>query len=145
MEAQVLFDRVVAHLLTQNAKALAVEDGTACLYRAPDGMRCAVGGVLPDSLYTPRLEDKAVEQVMHLYPEIMAYFGEENMLLLNRLQRLHDKYDVSNWRAGLIEIAKEHGLKFNPPKAKPAPKPTDIFIFHEMLEEAERPHILEPA
>ena len=46
MNRQEVFDKVAIHLLTQNAKAL--NSGGLCVYKTPNGLRCAVGCLIPD-------------------------------------------------------------------------------------------------
>lgn len=53
-KAQQFFDDVVAHLRSQNCKALSKTG--ACRYRGENSTKCAIGGILPDELYFPALE-----------------------------------------------------------------------------------------
>lgn len=66
MTRQEIFDRVVRHLLSQKQKA-AIDDvygNTRCRYRTPDGLRCAVGCLIPDDAYDPSIEGFAVGDLL---------------------------------------------------------------------------------
>ena len=112
-DAQKLFNKVVRHLLKQNAKAVKCPGSSICLYRAPDGKRCAVGGPLPNRLYKPNMEEKSVPILFVLFPEVAEYFGKQHKALLVACQNIHDSQDIEvcEWPARLAGVAKEHGLK----------------------------------
>lgn len=112
MDRQSVFNTVAKHLLTQNARA-ADEDGK-CFYRAPNGMKCAMGALIPDELYKPTMENKEASYVCNNYPEIAQHLGVETMedrAFLNNLQRLHDYKDPSLWRIALANFAARHSLE----------------------------------
>jgi hypothetical protein len=54
MTKQEVFDRVVTHLLTQKKRSASYYG--SCLYKGPDGLRCAVGCLFPDSYDTSKIE-----------------------------------------------------------------------------------------
>ena len=54
MTNQEAFDKVKAHLLLQNSRALYKNHG--CRYKDQDGKKCAVGCLIPDELYEDRFE-----------------------------------------------------------------------------------------
>lgn len=60
-QAQVVVMQMADHLATQ--RKLSGAAGT-CLYRAPDGCRCAVGFLIPDDLYIHVIEDTDIETIM---------------------------------------------------------------------------------
>jgi hypothetical protein len=120
MNRQDLFDTVTAHLLTQRAKALGpVESAhctlpvTGCMYRAPDGKKCAFGCIIPDSVYRPNMENNPATFVLFGTPEL-AFLRPHNDLIAN-LQTIHDAFEPAQWPGQLEKLAKEHGLQFNPP------------------------------
>ncbi|MDX9668749.1 hypothetical protein [Pseudomonas sp. P8_250] len=61
MSEQVITSRekVEQHLIKQKARAVDM-DNTACMYRDELGRMCAAGCLIPDDLYTPNLERRAV-------------------------------------------------------------------------------------
>lgn len=92
MEAQEIFDTVAKHLFTQGCRSIEIdEEGEeSCLYRSPDGKMCAVGVLIPDEIYDPRMEhqnsDNLLETPGYEFPKWM----QDNKLLLLSLQRVHD-------------------------------------------------------
>lgn len=52
---QEAFDRVVRGLAAQGWERSVSERGT-CLYRGPEGRKCAAGHLIPDDLYDPAME-----------------------------------------------------------------------------------------
>ncbi|WP_028210747.1 hypothetical protein [Paraburkholderia mimosarum] len=114
LETQGVFDYVVSHLLPQNAQATA--PGSAkCMYRAPDGKRCAVGWLIPDDVYSPAFEfigvrDLAAALAARDYGRRFAEFLFAHMPLLRELQGVHDARAPHEWPAALRAIAQHHGL-----------------------------------
>lgn len=60
---QEAFDQMVAHLREQKAfsiRKLDIADGETipgCAYRGEGGVKCAVGCLIPDNLYSPKMEN----------------------------------------------------------------------------------------
>lgn len=120
---QEIFDTVALHLLTQNAPAKTT-DG-ACLYRAPDGKKCAAGCLIPDHLYTPKIEHMGLSNLLGnlevrdelneselLLKKTLNDSGiaDEDFQLVYRLQDIHDEHDVDSWPEDLIALAWHHRL-----------------------------------
>lgn len=96
MEPQEIFNKVATHLFTQGEQA---RNDTACLYRAKDNKKCAVGCLIPDEMYIPEMECGPVIILIStskgcdfLIPD---YF-EKNRKLLSDLQLAHDI--AANWK-----------------------------------------------
>lgn len=85
--AQEIFDLVTTHLFTQNRRAEQY-DG-ACAYRF-DGLRCAVGVLIPDNVYCPAFEGKAVGTLIEEFFLFGLADWREHGPLLSKLQRIHD-------------------------------------------------------
>lgn len=111
-QLQKTFDKVAAHLLTQNQKAITV-DGR-CKYRTDDGLKCAVGCLIPDDVYGPLLEDKSILYLLTAYPELKD-IPEINgfAMFLTELQHIHDNYRVEEWYSQLKSLAEEYELNTN--------------------------------
>ncbi|MGF6978989.1 hypothetical protein QFZ94_007504 [Paraburkholderia sp. JPY465] len=115
LDAQDVFDIVAWHLLRQNAQATL--PGTAkCMYRAPDGKRCAIGWLLPDEVYSPSLEFFGVRDLVAMLYETphggqFAQFLFEHMPLLRDLQGTHDARAPHEWPGALRMIAQQHSLR----------------------------------
>lgn len=115
MTKQVIFDKVTDHLLTQ--KAVSADQYGDCFYRGPNGLKCAIGALIPDSSYDKTMEGNVdrlcqphkVEQY-NLDPEI---FNLRNVDFLSDLQSIHDTYLPEEWKYRLEDYAESNKLKFN--------------------------------
>lgn len=114
---QKIFNIVVVHMLSQNAKSIVeTEFGTSCGYRGDQGRSCAIGCLIKDEFYNPDYEgqpcrDKRVK-------EALAKSGiepESNQLMLSRLQHIHDNYVPSQWANQLGILAHRYNLKYKGP------------------------------
>ena len=109
-----IIDLVETKLLEQGAKS--VKGGNdfkiinACALRGDNGMKCAIGWLIPDDVYTPDLE---VENPVLELIETGNYekcFGEkfyEKTEILQELQHLHDHVDPWRWSKEFKRIRKE--------------------------------------
>lgn len=70
-ELKGILDTMIEHLVTQGRPAMT--DNGACHYRQYDGAMCAVGALIPDSLYDPHMENNGIGFVMDDFPELTAY------------------------------------------------------------------------
>lgn len=112
---QDIFDKSGGHLLTQGKRAAETEAaGTilagACRYRTTQGLKCAVGALIPDEAYSRRFEGASIIG----NPELLALFGIESdsseFRLLSRLQNVHDCSEPHSWPGLLSEVASEFSL-----------------------------------
>ncbi|MGF6792730.1 hypothetical protein [Paraburkholderia sp. 35.1] len=115
LDTQDVFDIVAWQLLRQNGQSMAHESAR-CRYRAPDGKRCAVGWLIPDDVYSPRLEHLGVRDVAAILCKTdhgirFAEFLCRHMSLLRDLQGMHDARAPAEWPAALREIARGYGLR----------------------------------
>ena len=86
---QAIFDQSVAGLSRQGRPSQAMIEGrVACAYRGTGGRRCAVGLVITDAEYHPRMEGLKIIQVSldGLLPRRLTRF----LPLLEDLQAAHD-------------------------------------------------------
>lgn len=109
-----IFQRVKTHLLTQNAKSMhnrkieGIPSSTAqCVYRSPDGLKCAVGCLIADEHYKPELEGlaalgKAVSNA--LIASGIPMNDHQTQRLVSYLQRLHDDYEPKEWAKELDKL-----------------------------------------
>lgn len=108
---QEVFNIVSTHLLTQGQMSL---DDSMCMYRSPNGMKCAAGALIPDNEYKPEFEKKLWDTLVHSR-FVENKFVEE----IKELQIIHDDGNVdpeqcvSFWRRKLIEFAKKYNLTHN--------------------------------
>ena len=54
--SQGIFDFVVPRLAVQGKRSRRSEDSSLCSYRGPNGLKCAVGHLIPDSLYKKEMD-----------------------------------------------------------------------------------------
>ena len=101
--AQSIYDQVKAHLLSQNAKSIKDDK---CVYRGPNGLKCAAGCLIADDEYKPKM-DKCGSwyglKSENLVPD-------EHWELILKLQEIHDWYDVEEWKQKLEELAVTYNL-----------------------------------
>lgn len=116
---QETFDHVALHLLKQGARctianALTPHDGDPpCAYYGDNGMRCAVGALIPEHIYCSDWNHDSIDMLPH---DVRAYLGmgigpTRTEELLSCLQSLHDHTQPVTWPRDLREIAVRHGLE----------------------------------
>lgn len=116
MTDQEMFNKIVTHLLTQKVRSEGCDaDGTTtCLYRGPDGAKCAVGVLIADEHYTPSLENKVVTS----WPVSKALVASgvtnanrpRTQMLLAACQGVHDTVKPRQWKERLTGLAQEYDL-----------------------------------
>lgn len=106
-DRQDIFDRALAHLRAQGKPALN-GDGPDCLYRTPEGLKCAIGGLIPDMRYHPGLENSpasapdVIEAMGYSYDDL----SDDDTRFLRSLQiKLHD-YPARCW-SDFLELVEE--------------------------------------
>ena len=110
MQAQ--FDTIAEHLLTQNCKSL--DRSGECVYRGPNGAKCAIGAIIPPEAYKPNMEGENVMQLLEqdLAPVLeLADAGPVSTeLFYIDMQNIHDASEPEHWPKLLAESALERGL-----------------------------------
>lgn len=110
LTAREVFDRVSNHMLTQNQRA---SHASSCMYRTPNGLKCAVGCLIPDEDYSDRFEGITYQLAIraarpalaaNLRAVVESQIGKGHTDLLTNLQYIHDKYEPCNWPAKLQEL-----------------------------------------
>lgn len=138
MTLQEIFDTVVAHLRKQGRKSTTLVN-QHCVYRAPNGDKCAIGCLIRDEDYDRSIEGLTVRAVRHYIGELLHWpsdlgkrrtkllvalqngVGEldnRKLELLRDLQRVHDVWDgtsMINLEAGLMHVAGVFNLDYHPP------------------------------
>jgi hypothetical protein len=87
VEAQELYDYIVEAIVKQGRPS--VGDNDRCLYRGPDGLKCAYGHVHPDSMYSEKMEDCTLAE-LHRQERIPASLVP-HVKMLAELQQCHDR------------------------------------------------------
>lgn len=116
MLAQEIFDKSVGALLKQNKVSIG-ESG--CYYKTSCGLRCAVGHLIPDEMYNPKMESINVMGLLGRFPELKPFMVAEDLQvpiahsLLNRLQFVHDALSTTVWKEEYQKLAKMLELNWN--------------------------------
>ncbi len=109
MTNQETFDRVAAHLLNQGERSYV---GEACAYRGKNGLKCAVGCLIPDDRYTANIE--GVPVCIMLAKELETLLGFPVSItqvnLLQKLQEIHDQDAPARWPRRLVRLAERYAL-----------------------------------
>jgi len=114
---QEVFDIVSKHLLAQGKASVDHNsDKTTpfCMYRNPDGLKCAAGALIPDDKYNTIYEGCGWHGLVNR-EIIQDKFKEE----IGELQQIHDlaakqEKDIPTfWKNQLANFAKNHKLQFN--------------------------------
>lgn len=111
---QQIYDIVSTGLIAQGAKSLLNDDGLSCRYRGTYGRKCAIGFLIPDSMYNPKMEatyftddliKPVLENVLNRKMTLM------DQALLDDLLHVHDHDDPAFWPHKLTAVAIRHGLR----------------------------------
>lgn len=96
MQPQEIFDTVTRHLAKQGRRAVVKTEygDLRCVYRAPDGSKCAAGALLPDDSYDPEMEGAASRMLPGRF-NVPGWFVT-NTDLIQRLQDAHDLHWIDN-------------------------------------------------
>lgn len=121
MNHQDLFNKVADHLLSQGQRSISLIASTGdmgCAYRGEDGLKCAIGALIPDEIYSRHIEGKSVVSlaVKKILPRCGVGTDLSTLEFLKALQDIHDKEDPFCWRKSLIYLADSFNL--DPSRAK---------------------------
>lgn len=105
---QEIFDKIAKHLLTQNKQSK--DEKGHCFYRGPDGLKCAVGAIIPDKDYDMKFEGLAVGDTPIKTFFIDSGYSNKEILLLKELQIIHDAGRPSCWKNRLSDLALKYSL-----------------------------------
>lgn len=115
---QETFDKVVVHMRKQGKRAI-YPIHNACAYRTADKLSCPAGYLIPDDLYDPAFEGKAVTLagcVALANPSRVLDVLGYDIPLVMQFQQTHDLYEPHAWEEQFAAIAKQHGLMYMPPE-----------------------------
>ena len=87
MTHQEIFDFVWTKLYEQGQPS---RGNFGCRYRITEGLKCAVGYLIPDDLYKEDMEGHAVSTISENYSLPREIFNKDNEEFLNDLQGAHD-------------------------------------------------------
>lgn len=126
---QTFINRVAEHLLTQKKRAVKEDlsnGGESCVYRTPEGLKCAIGCTFKDDMYTTVLEGKSIYQIMfeginHIFgildekdlnkiKSIKEMLGNVDLRLMRRAQVIHDIKQIEQWPEELRVLCLDNHL-----------------------------------
>lgn len=107
---QEIFDTVVKHLRSQGCKSIDPETGN-CLYRGPNGKKCAAGCLIPDDKYEESMEGRHVYNL-----KVFKDMRIQMTMLVAALQIIHDHNDIQEWEERFQETAESRELTYSPPQ-----------------------------
>lgn len=108
-DAQTIFNTVYINIMKQGKASLNGEG--KCMYRSPDGSKCAVGHLIEDDEYDDDMEHTNIYGLYDLYflPKRLAGHLE----LLTQLQQAHDNFSShENFLVRYQEYMKEVAYRF---------------------------------
>ena len=94
------FKTMARHMLAQGKRSVAVArdsfgvEHESCRYRGPDGLKCAVGVLIPDEEYRESLEGLSAENIPGNVPSLEGI----DRWVLRSAQYIHDHLPVDEWR-----------------------------------------------
>jgi len=121
-QMQKTFNKVVRHLLKQKKRS-AREGGRLCLYRGPNGMKCAIGCLIPNKEYKEKMDyGYDVMKLWTSYPKLSVFKPvkhreHEYLKFLCMCQDIHDFNYPRQWKKELLALANKYELTF--PTIKP--------------------------
>jgi hypothetical protein len=105
MSNQEAFETMVQHLRKQGRRSVLDDVSQACVYRSPDGLKCAIGALIPYSEYKAEFEGKPVTALFDY-----GLFESLDALLLINMQNVHDFTPVDKWEERFQDLAEEYDL-----------------------------------
>lgn len=106
MTDQELYNLVIRGLLKQGGPSVENDPGATCMYRGPNGCKCAAGQLIKDEFYAFSLEGLTSHHPR--VEEALRHSGVEAYQLRLALQRLHDEASAQTvfghpWKESLIK------------------------------------------
>ena len=83
-----------------------------CLYRGPNGLKCAIGMLIPDELYENHFEGNSAGEsgVIEALIKVGVPNTAEYADFLEHLQGVHDDHPVEDWDRELVNFAHHYDL-----------------------------------
>ncbi len=121
MNKQEVFNKVSTHLLSQMKQAH--NEKFFCAYKTNNGLKCAIGCLIPDNLYDPKIEGLTIRNIMELISSQTLFFkniletelgplNNDDLIFLKDLQLIHDFFFPNEWKEKLENLAKSSNLVF---------------------------------
>lgn len=105
-EPQAVFDFIYNHLKTQCA--VSEDKSGSCVYRGPNGLKCAAGCLIADDEYTRNIEHQS-------WSDVADYYKIRNHeYMISKFQGIHDGHDYPSgpWVNSVKSLAQQLDLTF---------------------------------
>jgi len=111
MTNQELFDFVVSSVIKQGGPSVALTNGQIeCLYRSPEGRKCAVGFLIPDDKYTPACESHLPRWLRR--KGFIENISDYQLNMIDRLQYAHDEASAGEFIDTFLSLCKRTASAF---------------------------------
>lgn len=117
---QETFDKAALHMIKQGEPAWNNTNDQQCMYLAPSGLKCGVGGLIDEPHYSPECEDYLDVADVFYWPENALYIALDRSgvnldnpgvrELLPEIQSIHDDNPAKTWRLDLMDLGDSLGL-----------------------------------
>ena len=101
------YNKAVKHLLAQKKQSMH-RSGVQCTYRSEDGSKCAIGCLIPDTVYRPEFAGRTVQDLHYEYGYLFS--EDANLEFLAKLQKVHDYSPPEDWARELVNLGIEFGF-----------------------------------
>lgn len=112
--SQQVFDQIVNHLRKQGKPSMD-KRGNECLYRGPNGLKCAAGCLIADDEYIPEMDNNPASDTTWQYlvdtGVVPPHFSE----LIIHMQHLHDGEHPEDWETEFEKAAQTFDLEYKKP------------------------------
>jgi len=109
MDLQEQFDKMSNGLLEQGERSQT--DWGTCAYRGCNGLKCAVGMIIPDEKYDASMEDNPCSHLM-VYPTLLELGIDLD--LAKAMQNVHDMKEPTEWGDEFEKVADQFNLDYSP-------------------------------
>lgn len=96
-------ESMIAHIKAEfKGKSVSDTNTEECLYRGPNGVKCAVGMFIPDDRYSPDMENKSAEGLLERH-DYVTQFLPLNLRRMDDLQCVHDRSHPDNTLKDMLQ------------------------------------------
>lgn len=107
LDRQRAFETAVTHLIEQNEQS---HHNGICVYRGPNGTKCAVGALISDDEYDPLMETKNAAAVCQKFGILTDDLNDQDFLTMMQ-KTIHDRYDPKLFTS-FSEFVKQKSIDF---------------------------------
>lgn len=121
MTLQQMYNFITTQLAIQGAPSTKINKGgfaTSCMYRGDHGRKCAVGHLIPDSMYSRDMDaGMSVSTLIENFPQLHMYLLADDVTVdvskdfLGAMQSVHDQCPVSIWPDQFAKVGQRFGLQ----------------------------------